>query len=348
MSEEDSKSLRFRLTAGSILKLTIIVILVIVLWQLSSVVLLAFAAILVAVMLRSIADPLARHTPLGPTAALVTTVLLIVMFVAAFLVLLGTQISAQLQALVTQIPDLVSSLGKQLGIADLERSIAEKLQAFITRGETVLDVAGITLTVLDAILTVAIVLIAGIYLAARPATYRRGFLLLWPGQSRPAIGEAMDASATALRHWLLGQLAAMTIVGILSGVGLALLGVPSALALGFIAAVTDFVPIVGPIFGAIPAVLLGFSVSPITALWVVGLYVLIQQIEGNLVQPLVQSSAVDLPPVVTLFALIAFGVLFGPLGILLATPLAVVAMVCVKVLYVRETLHEDVDVPGEE
>jgi predicted PurR-regulated permease PerM len=140
----------------------------------------------------------------------------------------------------------------------------------------------------------------------------------------------------------------MAIVGTLSAIGLTILGVPSPIALGFIAAVTDFVPIVGPIFGAIPAVLIALSVSPFTALMVVGLYVVIQLVEGNVVQPLVQSQAVDLPPALTLFALIAAGVLFGPLGVVLATPLAVVALVAIKLLYVRETLGEDVEIPGEE
>jgi len=111
--------------------------------------------------------------------------------------------------------------------------------------------------------------------------------------------------------------------------------------------VTDFVPIVGPIFGAVPAVLLGFSISPTTALWVIALYLLIQQIEGNVVQPIVQRRAVDLPPALTLFALVAFGVLFGPLGVVFATPLAVVALVAVKQLYVSDILGEKVHVPGE-
>ena len=341
-------SQRLTLATANPVVMASIVVLLAVLWLLSNVVLLAFAAILVAILLRAIADTISRYSPLGSTAALIVTVLLIAALVAGTFALVGAQIWAQIRDLTTQIPELVASLGDYLGVADLDKSLAEKLRSFASRGDTFVGVAGFTLNFLDAVLTVALLVIAGIYLAARPNSYRRGFLLLWPSPSRAPIAEAMNASGKALRHWLLGQLAAMTIVGVLSAIGLTLLGVPSVLALAFIAALTDFVPIIGPIVGGIPAALLGFSVSPATSLWVVGLYLLIQQIEGNVVQPLVQSRAVDLPPVVTLFSLLAFGVLFGPLGVLLATPLAVLVMVCIKVLYIRNTLQEDVSLSGQD
>jgi predicted PurR-regulated permease PerM len=192
-----------------------------------------------------------------------------------------------------------------------------------------------------------LVVIAGIYMASRPESYRDGFLLLFPARIRRRIGEATDGVWNALRHWLVGQVVAMLFVGVLVTLGLAILGVPSALALGFIAGLADFVPMVGPILALAPAVLLGLSVSPATALWVIVLYFVVQQIEGNIVTPLVQRRAVDLPPVITLFALIAFGVLFGPLGVVFATPLAVAVVVAVRQLYIRDTLGEETSVPGE-
>jgi predicted PurR-regulated permease PerM len=331
-----------------ILRLAVAVVLLLVLWQLGGVLLLAFAAVLIAVGLTSIVDPLERHTPLGEGAALAVAILLLLAVIAGFFALLGAQIAGQLRELATQIPDLVSSFGERFGIADFDETVAERLREFLASDSTVFNIAGMTLTVLDVAATIGLVFTAGIFIAARPRSYRRGFLLLWPSRMRPQIAETVDTGGTALRYWLMGQFVAMAIVGTLSTIGLTLLGVPSALALGFIAAVTDFVPIVGPIFGAVPAVLIAFSISPTLALWVIGLYVVIQLLEGNLVQPLVQSRAVDLPPAVTLFALVAAGVLFGPLGIVLATPLAVVTLVAVKVLYVRHTLGEDVDVPGED
>jgi predicted PurR-regulated permease PerM len=348
----DARTPRARVHRGDVARTVVIVaavaILLLVLWQLSGVILLIFASILVAILFRSLAEPIERFTPIRSPWSLLLAVITVVLFIAGFSVLLGTQIEAQIRELITQLPDLWKSLEDQLGVANLGQTIANRLQEFLSRRETVANVAGLTLSLFDIILSAALVLVAGVYIAARPSAYRDGFLLLFPGTVRERVARTADETARALRHWLVGQLVAMAIIGVLTAGGLALLGVPSALALGFIAGVTDFVPIVGPIFGAVPAVLLGFSISPTTALWVIALYLLIQQIEGNVVQPIVQRRAVDLPPALTLFALVAFGVLFGPLGVVFATPLAVVVLVAVKQLYVSDLLGETVHVPGEE
>ena len=152
----------------------------------------------------------------------------------------------------------------------------------------------------------------------------------------------MLESERALRLWLKGQAIAMVVVGLLTGIGLWALGMPSAFALGLLAGVLEFIPFAGPIIAAVPAILLALAVSPELALWVMLLYFAVQQFEGNLLTPLVQQYAVDLPGVVLLFSLIGFGTLFGTLGVILAAPLAVVTMVLVKRLYVIETLrHAD-------
>jgi predicted PurR-regulated permease PerM len=121
----------------------------------------------------------------------------------------------------------------------------------------------------------------------------------------------------------------------------------SALVLGLLAGVLEFIPYAGPVLAAVPAVLLALAISPELALWVVLLYIAVQQVEGAVVQPLVQQYAVDLPGVVLLFALIAFGTLFGAIGVVLAAPLAVVTYVLVKRLYVREALDTETTIPGE-
>jgi predicted PurR-regulated permease PerM len=130
----------------------------------------------------------------------------------------------------------------------------------------------------------------------------------------------------------------MLVVGVLTGLGLWLIGVPSALALGLLAGVLEFIPLAGPVLAAIPALLLALTVGVDTALWAGGLMLLIQQIEGNLIQPLVQRYAVQLPPALFLFALIGFAAMFGAIGIVLAAPLTVVVYVLNKRLYVQDAL----------
>ena len=139
----------------------------------------------------------------------------------------------------------------------------------------------------------------------------------------------------------------MLVVGLLTGFGLWLLGMPSFLVLGLMAGVLEFIPFAGPIIAAVPAVLLALAAGPEMTFWVILLYLAVQQFEGNVLTPLVQQYAVDLPGAVLLFSLIGFGTLFGTLGIILAAPLAVVTMVLVKRLYVIETLHTPTPIPGE-
>jgi len=140
----------------------------------------------------------------------------------------------------------------------------------------------------------------------------------------------------------------MVIVGTLISIGLTVIGLPSALALGFLSGVAEFIPILGPILAAVPAILIAFSEDRQTVFWVIGLFVAVQQLEGYAIMPLVQRRAVHLPPVLTILSIVGFGILLGLPGIVMAAPLAVTLMVAVQRLYVRETLGKDVDVPGDQ
>jgi predicted PurR-regulated permease PerM len=169
--------------------------------------------------------------------------------------------------------------------------------------------------------------------------YREGLVRLVPPGYRTAIDEAMLACGHALSRWLLGQGISMLFVGSATAIGLALLGMPMALAIGVIAGVLAFIPFFGPIVSGILAVLLAFMQGPAQALYVAGLCVAIQQIEGNILMPFVQRWAVELPPVLGITAAVIFGLLFGLPGVMLATPLMVVVMVLVQKLYVEGVLE---------
>lgn len=188
------------------------------------------------------------------------------------------------------------------------------------------------------IVQLGLVLFGAIYLSADPASYRRLVIALTPPRFRWLISETLHAMSEALRAWLVGQLVSMAAVGVLTGLGLWAMGVPAALALAAVTAAFGIVPLVGPVLAAVPATLLGFTVNPQTALGVVALYIAVQQLEGHVLQPLIQRRAVDLPPVVLLFSLVAVGIVLGPIGVLLAAPLTVVAYVGVRRMYVQHTL----------
>ena len=191
-------------------------------------------------------------------------------------------------------------------------------------------------------------MVAAIYIAADPTLYRRGVAMLLPPNQHERIFDAMDVTGSALRMWFAGQLAAMLLIGVVSGLAYWWIGLPSPLALGIITGLTNFIPFIGPILGAIPALIFALAIDVETVLWTAGATVAIQQLEGNVVTPLIQRQAVLMPPALALFAIVIFGLLFGLLGVFLAAPLAVALLVLVKKLWVRETLGEHTVVPGEE
>lgn len=175
-------------------------------------------------------------------------------------------------------------------------------------------VGGILMNVGNTITDLVLVIVGGVFLAARPRLYRTGFVKLVPPSGRPLAGDALKDCETALRLWFKGRLLAMLGVGLLVGLGPWLIRVPSFLALGLLAGLLEIIPFFGPILAAVPGILLALLVSPTHALLAAGLYLLIQQAEGNLITPIIQHHAVELRPALLLFALLVFGLLFGLLG----------------------------------
>jgi predicted PurR-regulated permease PerM len=186
-----------------------------------------------------------------------------------------------------------------------------------------------------------VVLFLGIFLAWQPSAYKSGFVRLFPERRRKRIREVLNAVGYMLQRWLVGQMILMTIVGVLTWIGLHLLGVPFALPLALFAGFAEFVPYIGPIVGGVPAVLVALAEGPELAVWVAGLYVAIQSVESYLLTPLIQQRAVYLPPALLLFSQVILGVTAGPLGVIVATPLAAAGMVAVRKLYVEDVLGDD-------
>jgi len=197
--------------------------------------------------------------------------------------------------------------------------------------------------VIGALGNVVIILFVGIYFAASPHLYTNGFIKLVPQAKRPRARQVMKKMGDTLGSWLLGKSISMLIVGVATSVGLGLLGVPLGLLLGIIAGLLDFVPYLGPILAGIPAVLIAFSISPDLALYTILLFTGVQLVEGYLLQPLIESRAVDLPPALTIVMQLVFGTLFGFAGVALATPLAAALKVLVQMLYVEDVLGDKVE-----
>jgi predicted PurR-regulated permease PerM len=317
------------------------------LWLTADALLLGFAVILLAVLLNAFAALIARYTPVPEAWALTVAVLVIAALGLGFVVLFGSQLGGQISDVVQMLPRAIDAAGRRLGI----ENAAEKLGEAVAAGggsNVVSRISGYGFTILGALADLALVVVASVYLAASPRLYRHGAAKLLPPSEHRWLLDAMDATANALRLWFAGQLVTMALVGAISGLAFWAIGLPSPLALGIIAGATNFVPFLGPFLGAIPALIFALAVDVQTVLWTVGAVFVIQQLEGNVITPLVQKRAVSMPPVLALFAIVMFGLVFGLLGVFLAVPLAVALLVLVKKLWVRRTLGEETSVPGED
>lgn len=316
-------------------------------WYLRSLLLMLFGAVVVATVFRALADRIMKQTGWREGFALTLAIALTLGSIAALLALFGQQIGQQVDVLRQTLPLAWRSFEERIGDIGLGDQLRQIVEGVRQSSGSFSGLSSAILSIGNAVAEVLVVLFGGIFLAAQPRFYRTGAIKLVPPGQRGVVAEAMDESETALRLWLKGQLIAMVAVGTLTGAALWMLGLESALVLGLLAGVLEFVPFIGPILAAVPAILLALAVGPDLALWVALVYFVVQQFEGYLLTPLVQQYAVDLPSVVLLFSLVGLGMLFGTLGVFLAAPLTVVIYVLVKRLYVIETLHTPTPIPGE-
>jgi predicted PurR-regulated permease PerM len=194
---------------------------------------------------------------------------------------------------------------------------------------------------------ILILFVAG-FVAVDAATYHQGLMHLFPHEMRERAGEVLTATATTLRRWLLAQFVSMVAVGVLTTVVLLVLGVKAAIALGIIAGILEFIPIAGPILASVPAIAMGFLDGPEKAVYIGLAYVVVQQLEANLLYPLIMKKGLELPPVLTILTQGVMSLVFGFLGLLVAVPMLAAAIVPIKMLYVRDVVGDEVKLPGED
>ncbi len=321
-----------------------ILVTVAVLAELGDVCLLVFAAVLLACVLRGAAERLSRPVGLSPGWALA----LIVLALAAAV---GLAVWLRGPALVDAMTDLAGRLNQHLGdmwsamdASDWGRQVATRLRNYVSgAGQHIAGMAaGVATSTLGGLGSLAVLLVSVLYLAASPGPYLRGTLAVLPPAWRPRGRTVMSDLGSTLRWWFVGQLMDMLVVGTLSGIGLALLGVPLASTLGVVAALCNFVPYVGALAGAVPAVFVALGQGGRPALWVVVLYCGVQTLEGYVIAPLIQRRTVSLPPVLTILSQTMLGTLFGPMGLILATPLVAAGTVAVRRVWVEGVLGDDV------
>ena len=308
-------------------------------WQLQQLVLVIFASALVGLMLSDFAAFLQRALKLPFALAIAAAVLIPLLALVVIFGLFGTMMTQQFIILSDRLPAAVADVEAWIRATPIGADIMAQVSGYAPKVGQVVDFAQATLAnVGSAITGLAVVLVAALYLAAQPRLYVDGLIDMLAPESRPRVREALAAVRVSLTAWLKGQAIGMAFVAVGTSLGLWLVGLPSPLAIGLVAGLCEFVPYLGVILVAIPTVILGFGQGADTGVLTIIALVVVQQLQGNVVMPIAQKTFGDLPPVLTIFSLIAAGTLLGPLGVILAVPLTVVFMALLNPLF--ETLGQ--------
>lgn len=311
--------------------------------------LILFAGTLLAVLIHGGGRWTAARLGSGIHLGIGLFLLVIVMAFAGFTVLVAPAVLDQVDELSRRIPDAFETFRQRLerypGARDIiDHLVPNSLGEADSRSAAMSAVS----STFGALGSFVIILAVGIYGSLDPGLYRRGLTQLLAPSIRQRGDEILRASAQTLRNWLVAQLIAMSLVGSLTALGLWLADIPLAFALGLIAGLLAFIPNIGPILALTPALLLALPEGPGTVIVVMAIYLGVQALESYVITPMIQQEKTALPPVVVISAQLLFGVVFGFMGLMLATPLAAVIMTVSKLAYVEGWLErKDRGGPGE-
>ena len=312
---------------------------VFLLWEIRYAFLIAFGAILVALLLIALADLLCNFVKVPRPVGLTVATLLVMGIVGVTAWLFGAHLYSQFGDMLGNIQKgefYLRQYFEGTGNSNVANTVAEKGSSLLATVAT--QALQLGLGFLIAMLVVAI---TGIYLAAQPQLYRWGIAALFHPMKRARVLQVIELVETTVKYWLLGQIILMIIVGVLTYGALMFLGIPSPVALALIAGIAEIVPYLGPFIGAVPALLVALTLGVVPALWTAGAYLLVHLIEGYIAAPLLERKFITIPPALILLGLVVVEIIFGTGGLILAAPITVVVFVLVKMLYVEDPLEEE-------
>jgi predicted PurR-regulated permease PerM len=347
-------------------------------WYSVYVLFLLFAGVLLAVLLRALAEVVSHFTRLSHRWALVIVLVLLGGGLAGFWYVAAGQVTQEVTALSKRLPEAWENFQERARRTTIGRIAFDQFGPATQpttapatqpttgpseaaqppsgdggrRGGFSSDLlgrfGGFVMTVMDLLAALLVVLFTGLFLAFDPKLYVRGVIRLVPPKHRLRAGEVMGALGYTLKWWIIGQGITMTVIAILTWVGLLIIGVKLAFILGIIAGLFNFIPNFGPLFSMVPATLLALTESPAKAIAVIIMFLVLQNLEGNLLTPMIQRKSVDLPPAVGIIAQILLGILVGAVGLMLAWPLAAVTVLAVKMMYVEDVLGDEMETPDDQ
>jgi predicted PurR-regulated permease PerM len=315
-------------------------------WTVSDVILLLFIASLVAIYLSAVTDFVCDRLHLPRPLAFTVTLLLSIGAVVGLGALLVPPVVAQTRQLIGLLPEYIAKWREGLqrltlkypSIGNLAGDQGEFIGKIVSQLETAAgNVLPTVLNIGHQIVNVVSILVMGIYLSLYPGLYREWLIALFPPLHRDVVRDVLSDLGTTLRSWIAAQALAMSILGLLTAIGLYVLEVPYALTFGVFTGAVVIVPFFGTLVGTLlPALFVlggpGYhGLGPgMHFLLVIMLGVLVHIVEGNLVMPLITAKRVEIPPVLAMMSVLIVGKLLGVAGVVVAVPLAAVTMVIIR------------------
>lgn len=220
------------------------------------------------------------------------------------------------------------------GVGISPQSVLEAGRAYLSSHVTLSSVLDVSRSITEAASLSLVAFIVTVYVVIHPTLLIDSFVSLFPAERREKVRDVLSKMYHAVQKWFLGQLSAMVIIGVLTGVALSIIGLPYALLIGAFSGILAFIPLIGFVLSIIPAVFLALATDPILIVWVVLSYIVIHLVEAHVIQPIVMSRAVTLHPVVVVSAILILRSLFNLIGLLLAVPLVAALSVLVRELWI--------------
>src|SRR3989344_5635552 len=275
------------------------------------------------------------------TFAVIITYLGLVLIISGIVSVMIPPLVIQTGELIKNLPSIIGTINdffvfNKIPVDDVSNVIGGQLN---TVGSNIVT---ITTKVFSSIFLVVTLLALSFYLLLEWRVFVKLLASPFSGQQEKRVISTVTKVEKGLGSWVRGQLTLSLIIGVVTYIGLTILGIEYALPLALIAGILEIVPMVGPIIAAIPAVLVGLTVSPILGLAVVALFFIVQQLENHIVVTMIMSKVVGLQPAIVIVSVLIGATLGGIAGALLAIPIIIVIKIIVKELLTEETkLHED-------
>ncbi|MFA5070688.1 MAG: AI-2E family transporter [Patescibacteria group bacterium] len=333
-------------STASFIKLILVVIALLFLYYVRDVIIMIFVSVVLASALAPWVDKLQKRN-IPRVLSIVIFYVIILGLISVAIALIIPAISSQLKQFAGNFPSLYEKIQNSLpGAAgsgsELVKTIQESLQSIVsTLGDITSSIFAGLSGLFGGLFSLVGILVLTFYIVLIEDGFRKVIAAISPAKYQPYFVLLISRIQTRLGFWIKGQLILCVVIGTVCFIGLVILQVPYPLVLGLIAGITEFIPIAGPIIGAVPAVLIALTVSPWKAIFVVILYILIQQLENNLLVPKVMQKVTGLNPIVVIIVMLLASKLLGILGIILAIPITIIGDEFLKDFFKEKREKED-------